>query len=335
MKTKVSPAVVGAFVIGAFALGIVALLAFGGVSFFDKPDRFVAYFNESIHGLDPGSPVKLRGVRVGRVVSLNVRYDVAKEKKTSVVAVVCELNKDIVTDLHGAKLDVSSRAELEKMVQRGLRAKLEVAGLATGLLFVQLDFLEPGESAEETSGTHDRYVVIPSVRSAISEFQKAIGEILGKAKDIDLAALAKDIRLLATTARTKLESIDLTAVLDQWRKTGAQFEAFAKNPEFQKTFDNLNAAIADLRATIAKLDGQIEPTSKELASTLAEARKTVQAFSETATAARTFISSHASIGSELADTMEHLNSAADAIKRLADFLERNPNALITGRRRPQ
>jgi len=50
VKTKVSPAIVGAFVIGALALGIVALLSFGGVSFFAKPQRFVVYFDESIPG---------------------------------------------------------------------------------------------------------------------------------------------------------------------------------------------------------------------------------------------------------------------------------------------
>jgi paraquat-inducible protein B len=60
MKTKISPAFVGAFVIGAFALCIIALLSFGGIGFFSKPQRFVVYIDESIHGLDAGSPVKLR-----------------------------------------------------------------------------------------------------------------------------------------------------------------------------------------------------------------------------------------------------------------------------------
>ena len=66
MKTKVSPTIVGLFVLGALTLGVAALLMFGGVNFFSKPQRFVVYFEESIHGLDLGSPVKLRGVRVGR-----------------------------------------------------------------------------------------------------------------------------------------------------------------------------------------------------------------------------------------------------------------------------
>ena len=65
MKTKVSPAVVGAFVIGGLALLFLSLVSFGGISFLSKPPRFTVFFNESIHGLDLGSPVKLRGVRVG------------------------------------------------------------------------------------------------------------------------------------------------------------------------------------------------------------------------------------------------------------------------------
>src|SRR4051794_14659609 len=52
MKAKVSPTIVGAFVIGAMVLGVVALFAFGGVNFFAKPQRFVVYFDESVHGLD-------------------------------------------------------------------------------------------------------------------------------------------------------------------------------------------------------------------------------------------------------------------------------------------
>ncbi len=334
MKTKVSPAVVGAFVIGAFGLGMLALLAFGGFSFFEKPQRFVVYFNESIHGLDQGSAVKLRGVRVGRVVNLNVRYDASQNR--SFVAVVCELNRDVVTDPTGAILDVASRAALEHLVQRGLRAQLGVAGLATGLLFVELDFKNPNEfPAEAPRDASERHVVVPQVPSLISEYQKSLGEILGNVKNLDLAGLAKDIASLAQTARRQVEGVDLKGLTEQWKKTGEQFEAFATNPEFKKTFDNLNLAVNEMRRTIAKLDAQIEPVGRDLGATLAEARKTVQSFNETAVAAKGFITAHAGLGGELGETLAQLNAAADAVQRLADFLERNPNALITGRPQPR
>ena len=99
MKTKISPAVVGLFVLGAMLLVLVALLSFGGVNFFSKPQRFVVYFDESIHGLDLGSAVKLRGVRVGRVADLNVQYNASTNK--SVVAVLCEFSRNIIIDDQG------------------------------------------------------------------------------------------------------------------------------------------------------------------------------------------------------------------------------------------
>jgi paraquat-inducible protein B len=173
VKTKISPAIVGMFVIGAFALGIIALLSFGGVSLFSKPQRFVVLFDESIHGLDLGSPVKLRGVRVGRgVVDNSIRYDVAKNH--SVVVVICEFSRDKMTDGSGAVINVADRAELQTLVEHGLRAQLGVLGLATGLLFVELDFLDPKQYPADPQSADPRFVTVPSVPSAISEFQASV-----------------------------------------------------------------------------------------------------------------------------------------------------------------
>lgn len=324
---------VGAFVIGAFALLVVALLTFGGVNFFDKPQRFIVYFNESVHGLDLGSPVKLRGVRVGKVVALNVRYD--EKNNQSVVAVVCELSKDVVTDNRGAVIDVTSRAELQTLVDRGLRARLQFLGLATGLLYVELDLLDPQEFPPDPNLSDPRYVVVPYVPSAVSEILASASEILTNVKRVDFAGLSRSLTALTTDLRKQLEGLDLKGMTEQWKKTGAQVEKLAGDPEFKRAFENLNGAVTELRATIKKLDTQIEPTGKQLSDTLAEAKKTVQAFNTTATAAQAFIAEHGGLGREFVDTLQHLNEAADAVKRLADFLERNPNALITGRKRPE
>jgi paraquat-inducible protein B len=333
MKTKVSPTIVGAFVIGAMVLAVVALFSFGGINFFRKPQRFVVYFDESVHGLDLGSPVKLRGVRVGRVVGLNIRYD--SQRATSAVAVVCEFSKDVMTDSKGVIVDVADREELEHLVAGGLRAQLGVLGLATGLLFVELDFKNPKEYPPDLKLGDAKYAVVPAIPSTISEFQASAIELLANLKKIDFAGISKGITSLLATIPKYLEGVDLKGVSDQWKKTGEQFEALAKGPEFRRTFENLNGAVNDLRAMIAKLDGQIEPAGKEVQATLIEAKKTVQAFSEAASAAKAFIAAQAGVGEELGETLSHLNDAADSVRRLADFLERNPNALITGRKRPQ
>lgn len=333
MKTKVSPAIVGAFALGAFALGIIALLAFGGVNFFSKPQRFVVYFDESIHGLDLGSPVKLRGVRVGRVADLTVRYD--ERKNHSVVVVTCEFSRNTLTDSKGALINVSERGELQTLIDHGLRAQLGVLGLATGLLFVELDFLNPAEYPADSRTTEIKYAVVPAVPSAISEFQASASEILSKIRKIDFEGLSVELKKLLADTRRQVDGLDLKGVTAQWQRTGAAIETLATSPEIKQAFANLNATLTDLRSTLAKLDGQVGATGADVHATLAKAQETLQNFNATATTLRSFINAQQGLGEGAGEAFGKLSEAADAVQRLADFLERNPNALLTGKKAPR
>ena len=72
IKTKLT---VGIFVIIGFSIAAVALLWFGFYTQIKKGQFYIAYFDESIQGLNKDSPVKYRGVSVGRVDSVGVAPD--------------------------------------------------------------------------------------------------------------------------------------------------------------------------------------------------------------------------------------------------------------------
>ena len=120
MKTKISPATVGMFVLGALTIFIVGFLSFGGSNIFSRPARFLIYFEESVSGLDPGAPLKFTGVRIGRVAAVNVRYDAATKK--ALVQTICEINRNVLTDSAGVIIDLTNPAELQGLIDRGLRA---------------------------------------------------------------------------------------------------------------------------------------------------------------------------------------------------------------------
>lgn len=329
MKTKVSPAIVGAFVIGAFALGLIALLSFGSISLFSKPQRFIVYFNESIHGLELGSPVKLRGVRVGRVVDLNVQYD--QTLRRSVVRVLCEFNRDIITDGKGGMVDVSSREVLQELIDQGLRAQLGVIGLATGLLYVELDFLDPAEYPDTHPQTDLKYARMPAVPSAISEFQASLTEILARVKQVDIAGMAREFSGLLADVRRQVNAVEADQLVAQWTQAAESINALATSPETAAVLTNLNAAAVELRTVLARLDGQIDPAGENLAKTLEETRRTMETFNATAQTLRRFIHAQRNLGGDADQALSKLAAAADAVQRLADYLERNPQALLTGR----
>ena len=332
MKTKVSPAAVGLFVLGALALGMIALLSFGGLSLFSKPERFMVYFDESIHGLDLGSPVKLRGVRVGRVVDLEVHYDDVANK--SVVAVTCELRRNVITDAGGTQLKITGQGDIKTMVDHGLRAQLGVLGLATGLLFVELDFLDPAQYPVPVLAHPPKFVVVPSSLSAISEYQASLSEILSGLKKVDFGGISKDFKTLLATANQKVGALDTKALGDKVGRAADAVTALVDSPEAKKAFANLNEAVAATRAVIARLDAQIGPVSEEMKSTLDAAQTAMKTLDAAAATTKQFVQQQGQTGDELTIALRQIAEAAGALENLANAIERNPSSLIVGRKKP-
>ena len=319
------------FVLGALALGMIALLSFGGLSLFSKPQRFAVYFDESIHGLDLGSPVKLRGVRVGRVVDTVVHYDDAANK--SVVVVTCELNRNVITDVKGAQLKVTGPQDIQTMVDHGLRAQLGVLGLATGLLFVELDFFDPAQYPAPVLADQPKVVVIPSMISAISEYQASLSVILSDLKKVDFAGLSKEVKTLLTVTTQKMNALDTKTLGDKVGHAADAVAAFVESPEAKQTFANLNEALAATKAAIAKIDSQIGPVSEDLKATLAAAQTAMKTLDTAAATTKQFVQQQGQVGDEVTLALRQIAEAAGALENLANAIERNPSSLIVGKKK--
>ena len=331
MKTKLSSSLVGLFVLGALALGIVGVVSFGGVHVFSKPQRFEVFFNESIQGLDLGSPVKLRGVRVGRVVGIRIRYDA--DLQHSEVEVTCELTRDTLTDIKGSMIDIANDAQLKKLIEAGLRAQLGINGIATGLLFVELDFLDPAVNPAVITDFKDAsYTVIPTIKSTVSEVAAGLNGILDKLKQVDLVALSTEAQGLLVDTRRQLNSVDLRPLVEQWTAAGNNVRQLTASPQWLATLDNLNNAVSDLRGVIAKIDAQVAPTAANLNASITEIKTAVDAFDTTILSLHQFIAAQQGLGADADRALKTLTETLDSVRRLADFLERDPSALLTGRK---
>ena len=77
MSKKANPTIIGAFIIGALALTVVSLILIGGGKFFRDRQVYVTYFDGSLQGLRVGANVNFRGVRVGQVREVFVRFNMS------------------------------------------------------------------------------------------------------------------------------------------------------------------------------------------------------------------------------------------------------------------
>lgn len=329
MKTRISPAAVGMFVLGAVLLGVLAFISFGGTNFFSKPTRFVVYFDESVSGLDPGAAVKVTGVRIGRVAAINVRYDSAT--RAALVQTICEIDRNVLTDHDGRTIEITNPVELQNLIDRGLRAKLNLQGI-TGLLFVELSFEDPREYPAVKTFTAGSYPVVPAIKSPIAEVQGSIVEIVANIKKIDFAGLSHDLKALLATTNQKVADLDVKGLGERVGRAADAVEKFASSPDAKAVMANLNKAIVDTQALVAKLDAQVGPVSGELKQTLTDAQSALKQIDATALTARRFVQSQSYVGEDLARTLQQVTDAAAALQRLAELLERNPNAALVGRK---
>src|SRR4029077_5819254 len=74
MSARANPTVIGAFVLGASILLVAGGLLWGGTGMFKPKYRVVMYFDTAVTGLQKGAPVLVRGVRVGEVTDVQMRW---------------------------------------------------------------------------------------------------------------------------------------------------------------------------------------------------------------------------------------------------------------------
>src|SRR5215475_6018034 len=82
----------GVFVFAALALLVGALFLLGGRSLFEPTYTFETYFNDSVAGLEIGSPVRFRGVPLGQVTEIlpsltEYEWDVPVTKRRDYIVV--------------------------------------------------------------------------------------------------------------------------------------------------------------------------------------------------------------------------------------------------------
>ena len=325
MKKKLNPFWVGSFVFGALVLIIAALLSFRSLHVFSKPGRFQAYFNESVQGLDVGSAVKLRGVRVGRVLAIRVHYD--PQSLRSQVVVIGELNQNVISDGTGSLIKITDKATLQRLVREGLRARIDLVGI-TGAQFVELDFMDPTQAPASPAQAESEYPNIPTIRSGMSELISNLSRAAGNLNKVDFAGLAKELQSLLSTVNHQVGEVDLGKMVGRVTAAANSIEAIASSDEAKKAFLNLNKTAIEVQGLVANINTQVEPIRAELIPML-------RSFHEAADGVRKVVGPQSGLSEEIIRTLQQVSDAADSLQRLADYLERNPNALIIGRKRPE
>jgi paraquat-inducible protein B len=316
MSRKIDPTKLGLFVVSGVVALVVAIVFFGGRSMRKNTLSFDTYFNESVQGLEVGSPVKYRGVTIGTVASSDIAPDLRHVK------VSMDLYLDDVARLHLTEGAPTPKSKTK--IPPDLRTQLVSQGI-TGVKFVQMDFFDVKANPVETLPFPVGEATIPSAVSTLKSLEDSIVGAVNRIPDLVDGVMAIMLRVnriledfdqkkVPDAAKLALEHVDqvmlaLDGTLKDVKSSGVVGKSAA-------TVQNVDRAVTKMNALLDKLDGE-----KGL---FASAQKTTDAFGDLGRNAT-------GTTRELEATLREVREAAEAIRTLADELEKDPDMLLKGK----
>ena len=190
----------GLYIIVGTGMLLAVVVILGAGRFFQTTYPLETYFDESVNGLSVGSPVKLRGVQVGRVAEINFVsniYPEATSDESRYVYVLCEINPDLFENL----TEEDFVNYVARDAKRGMRIRPTSLGL-TGQLFLNTVYQDPESNPPLPIDWTPEHAYIPSVPSTLSRVEEAvttISQTLSSLKKEDLESIITDVKSIVGT----------------------------------------------------------------------------------------------------------------------------------------
>ncbi|HZD40854.1 MAG TPA: MlaD family protein [Terriglobales bacterium] len=253
---------------------------------------FVVPFEGTVGELSQGDTVKVRGFPVGEVKRIDFHYDAITGKIESPVTLA--LYPDLF-HIEGARLPNRAealKAALDQLVTEGLRARLEREPPFIGSYQVNLDMV-PG---------------LPSARMKISDHLPEIPTAPGGG----LESIA-----------TRFKKIPVEQISQHVLGITKNVEKIVSSAKLRDSVAQLDASLREIRRVIKDVGPKMTQLAQSLDSTAKQLDQTAKAANKTLGGAPS--------QTGLQDTLREIKEAARAVRSLADYLDRHPEALISGR----
>jgi len=333
MSRRANPKLVGAFVLTAIALLVAAALVFGSFTFFETTRKFVVFFQGSVDGLTQGSAVLFRGVPLGRVLDVGIRYD--PKDSTLEIPVIIEIRPGVIAKYSPT---LNTNVELMKeLIDRGLRARLESASLVTGQQVVQLNFF-PGTPVN-LQKTDLPYFQLPTVPSPTQQIMSSV-DVAAR----DLPTLIKQAAAVLDRVQQILSPENEAAIHTMLESAAALMKTLQADSEsLSPLIDGAHNTIAGAGQLTTHLDEVVQSNrediraiSKNFRQNTVSLNKLIDQLNQVATANRIPIRQFMDgtlpdFGALIVDTRNTVNKATAVL----DSLERNPTRFIFGNKMGQ
>jgi len=327
MASLRSKFIVGAFVATGLGIAIVAVFWLGVSNYLEKGNYYVAYFDESVQGLDKDSPVKYRGVTIGRVHRIDVAPD------ATLIETVLKIETGPETGEFG----------------KDLVAQLKYVGI-TGILFIEIDRKHPEEpDLSPKLSFNPEHPVVATRPSEIKKFLRQADDILAQFRDIDFKSLTDSLQSTMTALRQSVDDAQIQTISEDIHKSVQSAQKILDPARWEAVLDSFEEAgksvtsiarnadqiVLDARADMERMRLALSENKQALDDILSDLHQAAGKVNGVMQKGDDFIAGIedkiSRLERHMTATFQNMEKTTEHLMRLTESLEESPSRIFWGK----
>ena len=316
VKTKFT---VGLFVMIGFAIAMVTIIWLGKSHYLEEGQYYIVYFDESVQGLAKDSPVKYRGVSIGRVDNIVVAPD------ASLIKVILKIESGLKLEDH-----------LEDIV-----AELKSVGI-TGIMFIELERKKDGEPDLSPKTTFpSEHPVIATKPSKISKIIKGIDNVLNQINALDIQGITTKLKTTLDTINKNVADAQIKKISSNIRSSIEKAETILDTKKWGEIMESIGNAGSSFNnfavnadKTVSRIDSIVEENKKEFTEAISNFKHTMKhadiLMGDGSQLIKNADAQLSILQRQLFITLQNLEKASYNMNRLLDLISDQPSQIIFG-----
>jgi len=240
---------------------------------------------------------------------------------------VISIDEKLAQSLSDEMLEIGSQAKVKQLISHGLRGRLDTESLVTGVLYVGLDIV-PNAPPPVFHQLEPEYHEIPTLPSDVQQ-------LLANLAEFDIRGISEKLNQLLTRLDASLSQLNVAEINAGVTNLLGAANRVITTPELTNAITSFRQTMDQADVLLKRIDGRVDPLVDSVTNTLSDARKTLVDLRADIRNVNDLLGPDSSLRPDLKQALEELSNVGRAVADLAEFLERNPTALLTGKRRPK
>jgi paraquat-inducible protein B len=230
---------------------------------------------------------------------------------------------------------------LKPMVeQKGLRAQLLSESMVTGQQFIQLSYHAEAPPAQFVIDPLTNLPEIPTIPTPLQEVQATVRKALIKLGELPLEQIVTSLNGTLQGIDRLVNAPEVTESIKAIKTTMTEVQELIHHMDqrlevavtsFTTTMGGAHKLAEDMSKLTRNVDGRVPEVATSFTDMAKSAQNTLEHAQQTLASMNGAIEPNSPVRYEMVKALRDLSDTARALRALADYLERYPNAVIFGR----